>query len=95
MTRVERKDDGNKGRFTIYVDDKLAGEMTYTWAGKTFFIIDHTAVFGGYNGKGYGKQMVLSAVDFAREQKVKILPLCPFAKRIFYSNEEISDVVHK
>lgn len=34
----------------------------------------------------------MKSVAFAREQGVKILPLCPFAKAVFDKNEEIADV---
>src|SRR5690606_26842770 len=86
MTRLEREDNGKKGRFIIYEDEKFAGEMTYTWAGTGKFIIDHTGVEEGFNGKGYGRQMVMEAVEFARKEEVKILPLCPYAKRVFDKN---------
>lgn len=44
MTRLEREDNGRKGRFIIYENETYAGEMTYTWAGNEKFIIDHTGV---------------------------------------------------
>jgi predicted GNAT family acetyltransferase len=92
-TRIEREDNTKKGRFVIYENDIFAGEMTYTWAGKTKFIIDHTDVGEAFGGKGYGKQLVLKAVEYAREQGLKILPLCPYAKRVFDRNEDIRDVL--
>jgi len=92
MTRLEREDNGKKGRFIIYEDEKFAGEMTYTWAGTGKFIIDHTGVEEGFNGKGYGRQMVMEAVEFARKEEVKILPLCPYAKRVFDKNSDLQDV---
>lgn len=95
MAIIKREDYGSKGRFTIYENDKYAGEMTYTWAGESLFIIDHTGVDPEFGGKGYGKQMVMKAVDFAREQNVKILPLCPFARKVFDTVKEIEDVRHK
>ncbi|MDR1517154.1 MAG: N-acetyltransferase [Dysgonamonadaceae bacterium] len=92
MTKIEREDNGKNGRFAIYEDSSYAGEMTYVWAGNTRIIIDHTGVEDEYNGKGYGKLLVMAAVDFARADKVKILPLCPFAKLIFDRNKDIQDV---
>jgi len=41
---IEREDDGKKGRFALYEDGDFAGEMTFTWAGETKIIIDHTGV---------------------------------------------------
>jgi len=67
--------------------------MTYTWAGEDRFIIDHTEVEEAYNGKGVGKEMLIKAVEFARENNKKIIPLCPFAKATFQKNEDLQDVL--
>ncbi|UJH92812.1 N-acetyltransferase [Antarcticibacterium sp. 1MA-6-2] len=92
MTRLEREDNGRKGRFIIYENEKFAGEMTYTWAGNDKFIIDHTGVEEEFGGKGFGRQLVMEAVEFARKEEVKILPLCPYAKKVFDKNADITDV---
>ncbi|TYP71596.1 putative GNAT family acetyltransferase [Aquimarina intermedia] len=81
MTKIGREDNGKKGRFIIYENDKFAGEMTYTWAGKSKFIINHTGVEEQFSGKGFGKKLVMKSVEFARNNDLKILPLCPFAKK--------------
>lgn len=83
----------NKGFFKAVSDEKEAGRMTYSWAGKEKFIIDHTEVKPEFNGRGVGKQMVTAAVDYARENKLKIIPLCPFAKAMFEKIKEIRDVL--
>lgn len=90
---VIKQRDGRKGVFELYVDEKLAGEMTYTWAGDTKFIIDHTEVVQGYEGQGLAKKLVLAGIDFAREKNVKIMPLCPYAKSVFDKNAEFKDVL--
>lgn len=90
--KIEREDNGLKGKYVIYDNDNVAGEMTYTWAGDNKFIIDHTEVDESFAGKGYGKKLVLATVEFARERGVKILPLCPFAKKVFDKVESIQDV---
>lgn len=92
-TNIEREDDGKKGRFVIYEKGKVAGEMTYTWAGESKFIIDHTGVEPGFEGKGYGKKMVYSAVNYARENGLSIIPLCPFAKAEFEKNKSLWDAL--
>jgi len=93
MTTINKEDNGKKGKFTIYEDEETAGEMTYTWAGEKRFIIDHTIVDDKFRGKDYGKQLVMKAVEFAREQNLKILPLCPYAKRVLESDENLQDVL--
>lgn len=92
MVRIEHEENLPKGRFVIYENKEFAGEMTYSWAGDEFFIIDHTLVEEKFGGKGYGKQLVMNAVDFARDKNVRILPLCTYAKRVFDTEDEIADV---
>jgi len=90
---IQQINDTKKGYFEAVEDGKEAGKMTYTWAGDSKFIIDHTEVSPDFNGKGVGKKLVLAAVEYARANNVKIIPLCPFAKRVFDKVEEIRDVL--
>ncbi|MCH8569658.1 MAG: N-acetyltransferase [Balneolales bacterium] len=90
---VLQEDNGNKGRFFILENDVQEAEMTYTWAGSDKIIIDHTEVSDVLRGKGAGKAMVMKAVAYARDNGIKIIPLCPFAKSVFQKNKEIRDVL--
>lgn len=90
---VEQFNRDRKGFFKATEDGKEAGRMTYSWAGDSKIIIDHTEVNAEFNGRGVGKKMVMAAVDFARENNIKILPLCPFAKSVFDKTDEIKDVL--
>ncbi len=90
---IIQKDDGKKGAFLVEAGGKALAEMTYVWAGPQKFIIDHTEVSPELAGQGAGKQLVAKAVAFAREKGVKILPLCPFAKRVFDKYPEWHDVL--
>ncbi|WP_027003988.1 GNAT family N-acetyltransferase [Hugenholtzia roseola] len=90
---ILQEDNGKKGKFYILENKVQQAEMTYTWVGTSHFIIDHTEVSEVLKGKSAGKQMVLKAVEFAREKGVKIIPLCPFAKSVFEKMSEIRDVM--
>ncbi|MET3732414.1 GNAT family N-acetyltransferase [Moheibacter stercoris] len=91
--KIERINDANKGFFRAVEDDVQAGLMTYSWTGTDKFIIDHTEVNPDFSGQGVGKKMVMDAVDFARANHIKIIPLCPFAKSVFDKEAEIRDVL--
>ena len=90
--KIVQEDDGKKGRFILESDGDFAGEMTYTWAGDEKFIIDHTAVEEGHEGKGFGKKLLDAAIDYARENNLKILPLCPFAKKMMDRDDSLEDI---
>lgn len=90
---IQQEDNGKKGSFYIELDGERVGEMTYTWAGEGMFIIDHTEVSDKLKGQGAGKKLLEAAVLFARKLRVKILPLCPFAKSVFDKTPEYADVL--
>jgi hypothetical protein len=86
---VLREETDNKGVFYVEVDGKKMAGMTYSKAGDKMIIIDHTEVDDALRGKA----MVMEAVKFAREQQIKIMPLCPFANAVFKKTLEIKDVL--
>ncbi|MGE0932292.1 GNAT family N-acetyltransferase [Peijinzhouia sedimentorum] len=90
---VKHTKNGKKGSFDLYDNEHKIGEMTYVWAGENKFIIDHTEINPNYAGEGLGKILLEEAVKFARESKVKILPLCPYAKKQLNKSDEYSDVL--
>lgn len=89
---IQQEEKGSKGAFFIEENGQRLAEMTYAKAGDTRLIIDHTEVSDALRGKGAGKQLVTAAVSFARQHKLKILPLCPFARSVFEKVPEFADV---
>jgi predicted GNAT family acetyltransferase len=90
---VKLEINDKKGYFYIEINGKIEAKMTFVFAGSTKIIIDHTEVHEGNNGKGYGKMMIAKAVAFARENNIKIVPLCPFAKKVIDKTPEFQDVL--
>lgn len=90
--QITREDAANGGRYVTVVDGHEA-EMTYSRAGTTRIIIDHTGVPEALKGRGVGKRLVEAAVKDARSEGFKIIPLCPFAKATLDKTPEWQDVV--
>lgn len=90
---IQQTDDHKRGSFFIEINGKKLAEMTYVWAGEGIIIIDHTEVDDELRGKNAGKQMLTKAVEFARNNGIKIKPLCPFAKSMFDKFDEYKDVL--
>ncbi|MFT3680578.1 MAG: GNAT family N-acetyltransferase [Ferruginibacter sp.] len=85
---IQQKQNGSKGSFFIQEGDQTLAEMTYTMAGDSIMIIDHTEVSDALGGKGVGLKLVNKGVDYARANGLKIIPLCPFAKSVFDKKKE-------
>lgn len=90
---IQHEDNGTKGRFFVAENGKTLAEMTYTWAGTDRIIIDHTEVSDVLRGKNVGKQLVMGAVNMARDKKISIIPLCPFANSVFKKTPDIQDLL--
>lgn len=80
---------------SLYVGDpdEPQAEMTFSRAGETMMIIDHTDVGDQLRGQGVGRKLIHFMVDYARKNGVKIIPLCPYAKSVFEKEAEIRDVL--
>lgn len=80
---VQREGDDKKARFYIEEDGARVAVIEYVYAGTDKFIIEHTEVNTTHEGKGLGKLLVDAAVQYARENNFKIIPLCPYAHAVF------------
>ena len=89
---IQREDSPTGGRYVTIINGDEA-EMTYSRAGKSRIIIDHTGVPDSIRGMGVGKKLVAAAVADARTEGFKIIPLCPFAKATLEKHAEWHDVV--
>jgi uncharacterized protein len=91
---ISREDGASGGAYRLKVDGHLA-EMTFSKAGTSMIIIDHTAVPEALRGRGIGEKLVARAVEDARAAGLKIVPLCPFAAAQFRKRPEFADVLSR
>lgn len=90
---IKHEHNENKGAFTAWIEGKKAGEMTYSVAGESMIIVDSTHVDEAFKGQGVGGKLLQEGVvPFAREKKIKVMPLCPFAKAMFDKHPELADL---
>jgi len=90
---IQHKQLHGKGMFYVGQDGAILAEMVYTMTTPTKMTIEHTEVDDSLAGKGVGKQLVFTAVEYARTHNIKIVPLCPFAKSVFDKVAEWHDVL--
>ncbi|KCZ54315.1 acetyltransferase [Hyphomonas beringensis] len=94
MTEINiKREDGDTGGRYVSVVNGHEAEMTYSKAGTSRIIIDHTGVPKELGGLGVGIALVRRAVEDARRDGIKIIPLCPFAKAQIEKHTEWQDVL--
>lgn len=89
---ITHKNSEEAGFFIAEEDGKRMGYLSYEWANPTKFAILHTVVEEAFQGRGVAKALVNTAVAFARENGCKIMPLCPYAEKLFMQDYSYDDV---
>ncbi len=92
MDPILHEESGSKGRFHAERDGAALGELTYSRAGDTLAILDHTSVSEAARGTGLGRRLVDAAVEWARTNGIKLMPLCPYARSVFEKDASLADV---
>lgn len=91
-SRIHVEDNGKKGRFVLEVDGRFAGEMTFNWFGPKKMIIDHTGIESDYEGQGLAKKLFEFAMDYGKKEELKIMPLCPFVKKMMDRDQDLNAI---
>jgi len=92
---IQHKTGGTKGEFFIEKNGYAQAKITYSKLGNTQIIVDHTEVSDSFKGEGLGKKLVAHVVQHARNNNLKLIPLCPFAKAIIERDQSLQDVLKK
>lgn len=94
MDEIKHRREGQRGAFVILRNDEVLAELTYS-VGGVLALLDHTDVDERLRGTGAGARLVKAAVEWARAEKMQIVPLCPFAKSVFDKTPDYGDVLKK
>ena len=82
----------NIGTFYIDEDGKRSGEMDFLIKDGVMNIY-HTEVSEQLHGQHMGDKLVEAGVNFARENNLKVLPTCTFARSVFNRVKAYNDVL--
>lgn len=102
MITIQHKETEKNGVFGAWMrateegactEPVQVGEMTYQRPTSQRMIIDHTRVYEGFEGRGIARQMVLAAVDFARADNRRIIPVCSYAQALLTRTDEYKDIL--
>ncbi len=91
--KIEHTKAQDNGSFDAISKNGKAGTMTYTWTGESTITIEHTEVYTEFKGEGVGKKLVVEAVEFARQENLKIIPECSYAKHVLQRDDTFLDVL--
>lgn len=90
---IKHKDEGSKGSFFIEREGEVKAEITYSKAGDAKITIDHTEVSEELRKNNLGTSLVKHLVNYARNNQLKVIPICPFTKSVIEEDESLQDVL--
>jgi len=85
--------DRNEGeeQFEASVEGDKA-VLTYAEQNGKLYLL-HTQVPDAMEGHGIGSALVKSAMEYARQKEVKVVPFCPFARAWLHRHPEYDEMV--
>ena len=87
--------ENNRGELQLHSDGVKAGKMDISIQGG-LLVIYHTEVSEEFGGRGFAKILLDKAVNHARENGLKIAPLCPYVYGQFKRRpDEYRDIWHR
>lgn len=87
-----------KGDNKFYIgesEENSLAKITYLYSDDDIITVDHTYVSEELGGTGAGKLLLKELIDWARKEKIKIIPVCPFVKAQIEKTKEYQDMLAK
>lgn len=91
--KVEQVNTNFSGYFVATEDNNEAGKLIYKWDDPTTMVILSTAVNSAFKGRGVGKDLVVATAEYAKENGIKIIAQCPYAKGQLEKMPEYSELL--
>jgi predicted GNAT family acetyltransferase len=91
---VKHNETDCRGIFFIEDAGKKIAAMHYH-LDQNVLTIEHTVVDPSFEGQGLGKLLITAVTDFARTNSYKIVPVCPYAKKVLERSDQYHDLLLK
>jgi len=88
---VVTREEGSDGQeFVLRVNGERMGSLDYALPEAGVMRIDYVEVAPELRGTGLGRQLVQAAVDWARIENRKIVPICGYARAVISRDPDMS-----
>lgn len=86
---VQHRED--ESEFRVEHDGDVVAELGYVRE-EGLLTIEHTRVDEKLRGRGVGERLVEAAVCFARDEGMRVKPVCAYARALFDRSAKYEDV---
>ena len=93
-TDVLVRDNPDGSRYELLVDGDVVGALHYRLRRDRVSLV-HTEVQPAFEGRGLAGRLVAGALEDIRARKLRVVPICPYARAYIQRHPEYADVVAK
>ena len=87
---IEREELNGVHEFVLRIDGERHGFLEFTRPDVGLMRIEYVEVSPELRGTGLGRQLVQKAVDFATESKLRVVPICSYARAVITRDPAMS-----
>lgn len=91
LKNIEIIENEERGRFEAHVGQQKG--VMYRYYSEGSLVITHTLVPDELSGQGLAGHMTKTVLDGAREQGLKVVPICPYVAAYIRRHPEYQDLV--
>jgi predicted GNAT family acetyltransferase len=87
---IEREELNGVHEFVLRLDGERFGFLEFTRPGVGVMRIEYVEVAPELGGTGLGRQLVEKAVAFATDAKLRVVPICSYARAVIQRDPALS-----
>ena len=87
---IEREELNGVHQFVLRIDGERFGFLEFTRPDTGVMRIEYVEVSPDLRGTGLGRQLVEKAVAFATDAKLKVVPICSYARAVIQRDPVMS-----
>jgi predicted GNAT family acetyltransferase len=90
---IEREELNGVHEFVLRIDGERHGFLEFTRPQVGLMRIEYVEVSPALRGTGLGRQLVEKAVDFAKDAKLRVVPICSYARAVITRDPALSSTL--
>jgi predicted GNAT family acetyltransferase len=87
---IDREELNGVHEFVLRIDGERLGFLEFTRPDVGLMRIEYVEVAPQLRGTGLGRQLVEKAIDFARDAKLRVVPICSYARAVIQRDPAMS-----
>jgi uncharacterized protein len=90
---IEREELNGVHEFVLRVDGERLGFLEFTRPDVGVMRIEYVEVSPELRGTGLGRQLVAKAIEFAKDAKLRVVPICGYARAVITRDPAMAETL--